>query len=95
MLIMEYPSIRGEEIPDCAKKATRKPLHAYIDAHSQRLIEECPGDRVQAISILQSQFANTTYSDQSRYNRMFQRVVHKEGESAINYIKIFQNAKAL
>ena len=26
---------------------------------------------------------------------MFQKVVHKGRESAINYIKIFQNAKAL
>ena len=26
---------------------------------------------------------------------MFQKVVHKVGESAINYIKIFHNAKAL
>ena len=26
---------------------------------------------------------------------MFQQVVHREGESAINYIKIFQNAKDL
>ena len=26
---------------------------------------------------------------------MFQKVLHKEGESAINYIKIFRNDKAL
>ena len=34
-------------------------------------------------------------SDQSRYNRMFWQEVHKGGESAINYIKIFENSKDL
>ena len=29
------------------------------------------------------------------YNRLFQQVIHKGGESEINYIKIFQDAKAL
>ena len=32
---------------------------------------------------------------QSRYARIFQQVTHKRGESAINYIKIFQNTQAL
>ena len=32
-------------------------------------------------------------SDKSRYYRTFQQVTHKVGESAINYIKIFQNAQ--
>ena len=36
-----------------------------------------------------------TYSDQSRYNILVQQVIHKGGESAINYIKIFQSSKAL
>ena len=36
-----------------------------------------------------------TFRDQIIYNRMFQQVVQKGGESATNYIKIFQNAKAL
>ena len=31
--------------------------------------------------------------DQRIYNRMFQQVVHNGGESATNYIKIFQNDK--
>ena len=35
------------------------------------------------------------FSDQIRYNGMSQQVIHKGGESAINYIKIFQNDKAL
>ena len=36
-----------------------------------------------------------TFYDQSRYNRMFQKVVHKGGESEIKYIKIIHNAKDL
>ena len=29
------------------------------------------------------------FSDQNRYNRLFGRVIHKRGESTINYIQIF------
>ena len=36
-----------------------------------------------------------TFADQIIYNRLFQKVVHNGGESAINYIKIIQNYKAL
>ena len=36
-----------------------------------------------------------TCSDQVRYNRLFQKIIHKVGESKINYIKIFYNPKAL
>ena len=38
MLLMDYPSIRGEEIPDYAKTSTYNILHEYIDEHSKRLI---------------------------------------------------------
>ena len=38
MLLMDYPSIRGEDLPNYDKNATRNLLHAYIDAHGQRLI---------------------------------------------------------
>ena len=44
---------------------------------------------------LQSHCANMTFADKSRYDRTFQKVTHKGGESAINYIKRFQNAQAL
>ena len=70
-------------------------MHVYIDEYSQRLIDECSGDGVKDISRFQSQCANMTFSDQSRYNRMFQQVVHKRGKSETIYIKIFQNTKAL
>ena len=36
-----------------------------------------------------------TFSDKSRYDRTFQHVTHKGEESAINYIKTFQNAQDL
>ena len=49
---MEYPSIRGEETPDYAKKAIWSLLHAYIDANNQILIYEYTGYGAQDISIL-------------------------------------------
>ena len=36
-----------------------------------------------------------TFADKSRYDRTFQQVTHLGGESAINYIKRFQNSHAL
>ena len=95
MLLMKYPSIWGEEILDYAKKFTWNLFRVYIDAHSQILLYECPGDGVQAISRFQSQCENMICSDQSIYNRMFKQLVHKGGESEINYIKRFHNAQAL
>ena len=44
---------------------------------------------------LQSHCANMNSADKSRYDRTFQQVTHKGGESAINYIKRFQNAQGL
>ena len=36
-----------------------------------------------------------TFADKIRYDRTFQQVTHTGGESAINYIKRFQNSRAL
>ena len=36
-----------------------------------------------------------TFADKSKYDRTFHKVAHKGGESAIKYIKRFQNAQAL
>ena len=44
---------------------------------------------------MQPQCANITFSDKSRYNILFQKVIHKGGESSINYNKIFQNDRSL
>ena len=50
MFLMDYISIRGEELPDYAKNSTWNPLHSYIYEHSQILIYEYPVDGVQYIS---------------------------------------------
>ena len=36
-----------------------------------------------------------TFVDKSRYDRTFQQVTHKGGGSAINFIKRFNNSRAL
>ena len=38
---------------------------------------------------------NMDFFEKSRYNRIFQQVTHKEVDSAMKYIKRFQNAQAL
>ena len=70
-------------------------MHANIDVHSRRLIAEFLKDGIKCIEKLQSHCANMNFSDKSRYDRTFQQVTHEEGESAINYIKIFYNAHGL
>ena len=70
-------------------------MHENIDVHSRMLIAEFPKDGIKCIEKLQSHFANMTFSDKSRYDRNFQQVMHKGMESAMNYIKRFQNAHDL
>ena len=70
-------------------------MHENIDLHSRRLIAEFPKDGIKCIEKLQSHCANMTFAYKSRYDKTFQQVTHKGGESAINYIKRFQNAHAL
>ena len=72
MLLMDYPSIRGEYLPDYDKESTWDLLRAFIDANSQVLTDEFPGDRAQAISIFKSQCENMTFVDQIRYNGMIE-----------------------
>ena len=74
---MDYPSIRGEDSPNHAKKVTWNLFHAYIDAHIKILIDKYPGDGLQSITRMQYQWSNMTFSDQIRYNRLFQQVIHK------------------
>ena len=64
-----------------------------INVHSRRLIAEFPKDGIKCLEKLQSYCASMTFADKSRYDRTFQQVTHKGGESAINYIKRFQNAQ--
>ena len=70
-------------------------MYSNIDVHSRRLIAEFPGHGMKCIEKLQSNCANMTFADKNRYDRIFQKVTHKEGESAMNYIKIFENEQAL
>ena len=70
-------------------------MHANSDVHSRRLIAEFPKDGIKCIEILQPHCANMTFADKSRYDRTFQQVTHKGGESYINNIKRFQNAQDL
>ena len=70
-------------------------MYDNIDVHSRRLIDEFPGYGIKSIEKLQSHCANMTFSDKSRYDITFHKVTHKGEESAIKYIKRFQNAQAL
>ena len=95
-VLLDYPKIGGDDvIEDDAKKAIRNLLNANIDVHRRRFIYEWPKDGIKCLEKLQSHCANMTFADKSRYYRTFQQVTHKGGESAINYIKRFQNAHAL
>ena len=70
-------------------------MHANIDVHSRGLIAEFTKYGIKFIEKLQSHCANMTFDDKRIYERTFQQVTHKGGESEINYIKRFQNAHAL
>ena len=63
--------------------------------HSRIFIDDYPGYGVKCIKKVQSHCANMTFSEKSRYDRIFQKVRHKEGELSMNYIKIFQNVQTL
>ena len=94
-IIIDYPKIGGDDIEDYLKKDIRNILHTNIDVHSRRLIAEFPKNGIKCIEQLQSHCANMNFADKSTYDRNFQHVTHKGGESAMNYIKIFQNEHAL
>ena len=95
-VLLDHPKIGGDDvIEDYAKKAIINLLHANIDVHIRRFISDFPKYGVKCIEKLQSHCANMTFADKSRYDRTFQKVTHKGGESAINYIKRFQNAHDL
>ena len=85
--LLDYPKIGGGDIiEDYTKKSIRNLLHANIDVHSRRLISEFPKDGIKFIDKLQSHCANMTFDYRSRYDRTFQQVTHKGGESEINHI---------
>ena len=91
-VLIYYPKIGGRT-EMLYKKTIGNLFHANIDVHRKMFIAEFPRDGVICIIKLQSHFANMTSSDKIRYDRIFQQISHKGGESAIIYIKIFQNAQ--
>ena len=63
-VLLDYPKIEGGGVIEYyAKKVIRKLLHANIDLHSRRLVAELPKDGVKCLEKLQSNCANTTFSD--------------------------------
>ena len=88
-VLRDYPKLEGENIKDYAQMAIKNLLHANSCVHSRRLIAEFPDDGIRCMGKLQSHCGNMTFADKSRYDRTFQQVTHKGGESAINYIKTF------
>ena len=86
-VLLNYPKIGGDDIiEDYSKKAIRNLLHANIDVNSRILIAGFPKDGIKCIDKLQSHCAKMNFSDKSRYDRTFQQVTHKGGESAINLL---------
>ena len=52
-VLLDYPTIGGEDIKYYVKKEIRNLLHTNIDVHSRRLIAELPIYGVKYISKLQ------------------------------------------
>ena len=71
MFIMDYQSKIGKNFTYYAKIFTWNLLHAYIDTSIQIIIDEYPGDRVQAITRLQSQCENINLFYKRIYNILF------------------------
>ena len=59
------------------------------------MIAEFPGVGVKFISKLQSHCSNMAFAEKIGYDSLLQKVTNKGGESAMNCIKIFQNAQDL
>ena len=95
MVLVDYPTIVGEDIKYYVKKAIRNLLHENINVYSRRLIDEFPGYLVKCISKLQSHYAKMTFSENIRYDRLSQQVTHKEGELAMKHIKRFKISQDL
>ena len=93
-VLLNHPKLE-RRILNIFKNAIRNILHAKIYVHIRRLINEFPGYGVKCIAKIQSNCANISFSGKSRYDRIFQQVTHKGGESAMKYIKIFQTAQDL
>ena len=94
-ILLDYLKIGEENIKEFAKKAIRNILHANIDVQNRRLFDVLPENEIKCIGKLRSRRANMTSAGKTRYDRAFQQVIQKGEESAMNYIKRFQNAQDL
>ena len=94
-VLLNYSKIGGDNVKDYVKQSIRNLLHANSDVHRRRLIAEFPKYGIKCLEKMQSHCANMAFADKSRYDRTFQQVTHKGGESSINYIKMFHNAQYL
>ena len=70
-------------------------MYADIDVHGIRSITDFPENGVKCISKRQSHCPNMTFSEKGRYDSLFQKVTHKGGLSAMNYIKRSHNEQSL
>ena len=52
-------------------------------------MDEHLGEGIAGLKRLQKLCAKLTFADEQRFDRQFQQVTHRGGESAINYIKRF------
>ena len=94
-VILDYPRIVVDAIEDYAKKFISNLYYEHIDVHSKIFIAVFPIDGIKCIGKLQSHCANMTFFYERRYDRTFQQVTYKGGESSMNYINRFQNAQYL
>ena len=78
-IIIDYPTIGGDDIEDYAKKAIRNILHANIDVHRRRLISEFPMDGIRCIGKLKSHCANLNFLIKVDTTGLFIRSHIKEG----------------
>ena len=77
-VIIDYPTIGGEDIEYHVKKATFNLLHANIDVRSRILIDKFPGDGVKFISRIQYHCANMTSAEKSDMIVFFNKSHKKE-----------------
>ena len=54
-------------------------MYPNIDVHIRRLIADFSIDGEKCIAELQSHFSNITFTEKSRYGRIFQQAYIKEG----------------
>ena len=81
-VLLDYQKIGGDDVKDYARQATISLLHDNSDAHNRILIAEFPKYGIKCIEKLQSHCATMIFAGKSRYDRTFQQVTHKGGESA-------------